>query len=236
MITKFQLFEVANTYNYTQYVSELTPEQRIKIINELGYEKYELMYALGRTQYGVLIVGDDKIVKLTTDEAEADNSNLLRKYNCKYIANYYDVREIYIDDKDTGIYAIVMDKLDTFNEEETQIYTKLMRYNENLGIDYGDVWEYPDSDKLDAYFVNSFRICADIKRFFLMYKDEPKKALLDTIFEGHNNIVRECKKLKIPADDLHYANVAWKNGKMVGFDLGVIATGRKNKTLKRISI
>jgi hypothetical protein len=222
MIAKFNLFENENPYFF---IGDLTREQKTKIINELGYSNFELVFALNREQKAVLNVGDGKIVKLTIDKAEAMNANVLRQYNAKYIANYYDVREITFDGKSNAyqMYAIVMDRLIPLNDDEMNIYKNLMHYNmDELNIDYSNVWEMPTEDEIWKWNVD--------------------RESLNDIFEGHNKIVKECKKLKIPADDLHYGNVAWiddilaKDRVLVGFDFGVYQTDRKYKTLKRINL
>ena len=141
MKTKFKTFE-GSELEIGDYIT-ITNDKITKIIKELGYDEFTYINKGG---FGIVLdVGDDKVVKLTSDEDEAMNSNLLRKYNTKYIVNYYDVREV-VEDQclplkvfygEEHLYSVVMDKIEPFDDIEKYIFTAFD--NDNIeNVEYVD--------------------------------------------------------------------------------------------------
>ena len=87
--------------------------QIIREVANFYYQKTGIEYiASGAFGDAFLLSKDNtRVLKVTDDFDEALNADILRRLNIKGIVEYYDVREIIVNDESKG-YAILMEKLD----------------------------------------------------------------------------------------------------------------------------
>jgi len=196
-----------------------------KVSKELGF-RYSHFVGMG--DYGIAYdVGNEKVLKITTDKNEYEISNYLRTKNTTYLIDIYDVRKI----GETGLYSIVMDKVEKLTSFEKIFLDKLNGFLYNKKMNILDIFStYDNEDKMRYFLVNE-----------ISDKPEPSysanfsvllKLISDLVY-----IKLEARKYKIICCDLRAANVGWKNNDSIGkhlvfFDIG--SYGEKNfKTTKK---
>jgi len=155
------------------------------------------------------VVGDDKIVKLTSSKSEAMVAKFLVGKKIDHCVNYYDI--VYI--KEYSIYAILMDKAEKLSPEEK----KIVKYLSGSAI-----------------YMNDFkRLKKDLdERGSFLSKKEISESKLKRIYDDFREMYISLKKNKISITDLHENNIGYVNNKMVHFD---IMGDTKKKDITKIS-
>jgi len=198
-------------------------ENAKKIAKQLGYNSVKY---IGQGLFGLTYdVGDDKILKITTDKYEAANANKLRhKPITKHIINYYDVRAIN-NPRNRDYYSIVMDKVKPLTNENYKllygsIYTRFLDPTLSDEYLYDYVYDYLEEYETEESF--------DDTLMFYIDKLEPQRQ----------SILKEFKKYGIPIKEAHNGNVGFDNeGNFVYFDIGLRKMrGSQGKSLKSITM
>jgi hypothetical protein len=226
-----------------EYWGSISDELIDKIVSELGYTNFKY---IAQGDYGVVLdVGDNKMIKLTEDAAEAHNASILRRFNPKHLINYYDVRRIHFNPKYKGkkfdeffpidsFFAIVMDKIKTLSSQDKIVYFFLRDLNCGKFEEPNyDIKKYITIEKFDSW----------LKRNEDEYDDEDVSIVrsdVDRVLDFYNQlnaVAEECKKIGIPSRDLHSGNLGWKEDDiLVAYDFGVTSSRKKSKLLKAIEI
>lgn len=175
------------------------------IANEFGEELLSIEKAgkymdpfIGSGDYGsVFLLKSGKVLKITSDRSEIRVIVRLVKKFTKYLINFYDVRELVDDYRSlkikkggyniTGIYAIIMDKVEPITGKEKQICYYVDELFEKLPNDY----------KMTNSFKEEF-----IENTGIGYDDE-MKDILDRIWLNLVGMIRELRKLKISDPDFN---------------------------------
>ena len=199
---------------------------KTEIFNKLkNYIDIPQMTYIGSGEYGdAYDIGNDRVLKFTTDKSEMNESLSIKGKYFKHIADIYDVFKITSkSNENKELYVIVLEKLDT----------KINEFEKHF-------------DRLEYIFENVFSV--NFYKFFenymfshgLMFKS--KKPLIDKymsknlndekFFYGLISIANELKNNNIDTDDfLNPSNLGYKKTGLLGFfDLGI---GDENKKLTK---
>ena len=177
-------------------------------------EKYYEIEPIGHGHFGSAYdVGFNKILKLTRDEKEYDNAQILQNKDTEHLVKIFKSDVIDLGEGGKGIYwAILMEKL--------------IKPSKNV-IDIVDTLTFNDfPGKYEHWYEKSLY---NIEQF---PEKELNSWLLDT-FENENTvnnarhilkqmieIKKEAKEMGMSTVDLHGGNVGFKHDKLVLFDLG----------------
>ena len=143
-----------NYYNKPQLFINDKPELNEEVLNEgvkrdiadhvankIAEKKgFNAPQYIGGGFFGVAYdIGDDKILKITSDHTEANHNLKLKNKNLERIATPYEVYKINIKDQEK-LFAIVLEKLET-NIPEFNKHTKILDeiFNEVLGEDISEI-------------------------------------------------------------------------------------------------
>ena len=171
-------------------------------------------------------IGDDKVLKVTSDRSEAvENLELLGK-PLKYIAEPYKVFSITPKEGEQELFVIILEKLKTDAEYFNRMKKRLdYVLDKIMGVALGDVFDHfirgdpagVDEEKLNKYFIKN---------------PEDKKY-----FDGLMNIAEEAKLYCIESMDyLNPNNLGYKkNGVMGFFDVG-FGNPYSNSAVKPIEV
>ena len=163
---------------------------------------------------------DDKVLKITTDANEVANIEYLRKKNFHGIVDYYDIREVLIEQKGEikkpGIWAIILEKVEPLTEEEKDIWNMI-----NLILEYRVT---PDDT-----FQNIVNLTSNLT--FKENSDEIYNNMMGCI----KNLIDTSKKYKLNFNDLHSENFGkTKEGEYKFFDIRSDGIMKKSLKLKPI--
>jgi hypothetical protein len=181
-----------------------------KIAEKYGFKKLEY---IGGGNFGVAYdVGENKVLKITSDRTEANENLKLKGKPLQYIAEPYEV--IRISPKTTQIpetYAIILEKLQTDVNEFRRLIDRMeFAFKRIMGVDYYDViLHYTDQED---FSVDEDKVNAYMKR-------NPQDA---EFFYGIIRIAEELKKYGIESVDyINPSNLGYKqNGALAFFDVG----------------
>lgn len=201
----------------------------LNVAKKLGYSKAD--YIKSGDNGCAYDIGDDKVLKLTTDRNEAKNANKLRqKPITKHIVNYYDVREFKINEVESGglensngmthhVYAIVMDKVTPILEKYG--YTKDTRVWYSIKPCFFNP-EYSDQDIREGFFG----------------EEQSGKDMINMFLSQRKSMLNEFKKYHIITKDFHLGNMGVDGeGNIVFFDIGAYSPHRTfGKKLKDIDL
>lgn len=134
-------------------------------------------------------VGDDKVIKLTSNRGEAIIAKGMLGKNIPHCVNYYDV--VFI--KKYGVYAILMDRAEMFEKKAKEVVEVLT--NLNIGQ------------------CNLKRVKRDLGHTTLS-DNEVSKVIADYV-----KMYKSLTKSKVSLDDLHSDNMGYLKSKMVHFDM-----------------
>ena len=188
-------FEVSKETLEKGVSRELADTIANKIAAKRGYQ--QLNY-LGSGMFGSAYdIGDDKVLKITSDHTEANESIYLKNKPLERIAQPYEVSKINIKgDKD--LFVIVLEKLRTNHEEhKKQIEVLDDFFEENVGSGYadiiGDYFHYGWDKNIETIdfrrFMENNPESADFFYNVLAIADELKKYGVTSMdFVSHNNL------------------------------------------------
>jgi hypothetical protein len=186
-----------------------------KIAELRGYT--QLNY-LGGGNFGAAYdIGDNKVLKITTDKSEAVENLNLKGKTLKYIAEPYEVLKINNKSgNDKELYGIILEKLKTDGEKFNRIRKRLdFAFNKILNLNFGDVIDY---------YVNNNDIFGDItdKKKNLIDKYFIKNPEDANYFNGLLKIGDEAKRYGVESMDyMNPDNIGYKkDGSMGFFDVG----------------
>lgn len=202
-----------------------------KITHLFGYNKIKF---LGNGQYGIAfkVIGEDKVIKLTTDKEEARIAEKLRSKNTKYITNYYDIRQIQFDgiDDKINLWAIVLDKVNPIPKDYFITYNAYLIYlHVALNIE-GDVYNWKFDLDNTNYYIDKVKNW--FKRDNLIFDED---FCLQMLYDMNNILFELHKYLNINSIhdvDLHAGNVGLRNNKLILFDVSLTRNNLEFK-LKR---
>jgi hypothetical protein len=126
------------------------------------------------------VVGDDKIIKLTSNKSEAMVAKSLIDKQIPHCVNYYDI--VYI--KRYNIYAILMDKADKLSPDEKKVIGKLS----------DSVVLMNDFDRLRKKFsdISESKLKRIYKDFREMYKSlKDSKVSIQDLHEGNIGYIKD---------------------------------------------
>jgi hypothetical protein len=160
------------------------------------------------------VVGDDKIVKLTSSKSEAMVAKFLVGKKIDHCVNYYDI--VYI--KEYSIYAILMDRAEKLSEKEKYVVSLLS----GSAIYMNDLHRLEKKVRKD-----DFEIMGNNKNHKPISESKLKR-----VYDDFREMYISLKKNKISITDLHENNIGYVNNKMVHFD---IMGDTKKKDITKIS-
>ena len=180
-----------------------------KIVAKRGYNQIEY---LGSGMFGCAYdIGNDMVLKITSDHTEANDSFYLKNKSLNYIAEPYEVSKINLDDN-SEIYLIVLEKLRT-NPNLYKKHIDLLDefFSEDIGRGYYDVI----ADYMHYGWEDSIQTI-EYDRFM---KNNPETA---KFFYDILNIADEIKKHNIGSMDfVSHTNLGYKkDGTLAFFDVG----------------
>ena len=152
------------------------------ICKQLGYDEPEY---LGKGGYGVAFsIGDDVVLKFTSDEEEAQNAFFLLNKEPENLIEYYDVYKIMSDEILNTIYVLIMEYLLPLTDEENKMMTEIK--------DIVGVW----SNDLLEMLKNSEKELIQWSEKHKMY--DVAREMVDGLF----NIAEECELYDISTIDV----------------------------------
>lgn len=154
------------------------------------YEKYNIIKFLGSGWFGAaFLTNDNKVVKITTDDAEVKFYINKRKQNLKHFVKIYEIKDY------KGYYIILKDYVpDLLNEEEKEIMNSYKFYSK---LNYNNKYAY---NKIITQLKKQNKLD---KIYFLNQLVELKKEL----------------HISFNYNDLNPSNIGWKDNILVAFDL-----------------
>lgn len=189
-----------------------------KVMKKFGIQNYKHIGECG--EFGCAFdIGGNKVLKITTDQSEAIESNKLKGKTLNNISNIYSVFKINYNGKD--YYIIQCEKLNTQPDKFKQYYNQLNDvFRKNIDVPAVDVLVDYYQEDLQAYN-NEFR--DDIDQFLDKNSDYGK------FYQGLLNIIDELRKYGIQSSDyINYKNLGYKpNGNLGFFDVGFGDTNEK---------
>lgn len=217
-------FALSPNYIGENKVIELDDVVLNKITNKLNVDNLKYLKS---GEYGdAYNIGNDKILKLTTDRSEALESQKIKgKFN-KHLADIYNVYEVNytIAGVNKKIYAILLEYLDVDKD-------KFTNYIKNINEYFREKTDTIILDIIDDYHFNRNVYNNEYKEHveeFLELNNEESRFLEDFL-----NIIDELKKNNMnTADYVNMGNLGYKkNGKLGYFDFGY---GDENGEIKNI--
>jgi len=133
-------------------------------------------------------VGSNKVIKLTSEKGEALIAKNMLGKNIPNCVNYYDVVLV----KGYGVYAILMDRAEMFDEATEKIVDKMT----NMNIAQCTLKEVKRRTNTE---LNDKKVQKIVDDYVKMYKS--------------------LTKSKVSIQDLHTGNMGYLDGKMVHFDM-----------------
>src|ERR1035437_429968 len=188
-----------------------TADEIANKIVQLNQYKQANYYNKGTYGYAYDI-GDDKIMKITSDKSEAIESQKIKGKNLKHLADIYDVYQI--KPKEGSIipesYAIIMEKLKINESYFDRMIVRLDYAFENiLGIDFNHI--------IDDYISGEYEDKGNIIDKYLTKNLEDSK-----FYYGLLGIADEARQYGIESMDyMNTSNLGYKkNGNLGFFDMG----------------
>jgi predicted NUDIX family NTP pyrophosphohydrolase len=187
-----------------------------EVCRKLNYDEPEY---LGQGGYGVSFnIGDDIVLKLTSDEEEAQNAFFLLAKETEHIIEYYDVYKLVNDDIQNPIYALFMEFILPLTDEDVKMIKDI---KEITGLWTNDMLKLlKDNEKELWYWAEHHNHHATAK----------------SIVEGLFGIAEDCETYDISTFDVKAANMGWSgDGELIYFDVGA-TTLRDYKLLPKLKI
>lgn len=173
----------------------------IEYLPNLGIE-YVSLKPLAEGGYGFTVdLGNNTIIKLTSDKVEVKYANLLKDIDSPNLVKVYDV--FIIDYKGNYYYLIHLEKLNT----NIQPLIKTVFYylhKKNPIVSLLEVKGYVNDNEVLSFFKGK-----------ILYNDET----ILFVFNKWLNVWKECKKYNLPICDLHERNIGVRNNEFVYFDI-----------------
>jgi len=159
-------------------------------------------------------IGNDRVLKITTDKSEANENIKLIGKKLKYIAEPYAVYVITSRTQNAPeVYAIVLEKLNTDLDEFKRMFHRLeIAFEQLLGVNFSDV--------VEAYlYGHRFETNVDINKTDRYFVKNPQDA---NFFFNIVNIAKEAEKYGIESIDYYNPkNLGYKkDGVIAFFDIG----------------
>jgi len=169
------------------------------------------VYISGGTVGVAYDIGNDKVLKITKDNSEASENQMLIGKQLNYIAEPY--RVLQISSKNTSIpntYAIILEKLKTSPEIE-RLYNR-------LNYVFGSILDVKVSDVVEEYLGYGDE-SVDREKVDAYLRKNPQDA---KFFNGLVNIAKEAQGFGIESLDFYnWRNLGYKkNGALGFFDVG----------------
>jgi len=137
-------------------------------------------------------VGDNKVIKLTSNRGEAGIANGLLGKKIPHCVNYYDVVLI----KGYNVYAILMDKAEMFDKKTKEVVEVLT----DINVSQCELKRVK----------RSLREAGDIK-----LSDKKIQKIIDDYVKMYKSLTKSGVSLQ----DLHSENMGYLGDKMVHFDM-----------------
>lgn len=169
---------------------------------------------IGNGLFGVAYdIGNDRVLKITSDKSEAAENLRLRGRELKHIAEPYEIYSIKAKTSIPETYAIILEKLKTDP-------AKFKRIKERIDFAFDKILDLKYADVID-YYVNGGLYDGEIdERQVDKYMSRNSEDA--EFFYGILEIARECKKYGVESMDyLNYTNLGYKpDGSLGFFDVG----------------
>jgi hypothetical protein len=198
---------------------EFDKEYFSQIANKIAeIKKYPQLESLGSGDNGSAYdIGNNKILKITSDKSEAAENLKLKGKKLNYIAEPYEIYSIKskVNQNSPEVYVIVLEKLRTDRNYFHKQYERLKYVFSLLGIDFFDVVDYYYY-KNQGFYDNNEKIQKKIMPYF---EKNPKDW---KFFESLLKISEEVERNNIDSMDfLNPDNLGFKpNGDIAFFDVG----------------
>lgn len=157
--------------------------------------------------YGMAFVSNDKIIKLTSQENEAEIAKKLLDKKMKGCVNYYDV--VYI--KTYGIFALLMDKAEKLTDDDISGIDFIL--DNDLALDCEREFGDCRYDKR----TNRYRFTREILQ--KMKYAEVSRIDVERMIPEVIELKNKLKKSNVPTEDLHWGNIGRLKGKLVHYDI-----------------
>lgn len=171
-----------------------------------------VQYLKGGGMGKAFVIDQNRILKITSDVAEFNNSMRLLGKTPKYLPNIYLCKNIKYNDE--IYYVIVQEKIDTSKSKE---YFQLFY-------------------ELEMFLSSNYKIYNDDLFDDFTYNDNANKEILSALNKYNRNLfqfviqifycLKEAKNFNIQTNDIHSDNLGLKDGHLCIFDL----TGDNNFT------
>jgi len=177
---------------------------------------FQQLQHLGGNGYGQAYdIGNNQVLKVTTDRSEAlENADLIGK-QFNYIADPYAVYEVVSKTTRTKLWVIILEKLRTDDEYFDKMFRRLTTamkfiFNGTIYNSFSEVLNEMSYGYLNPYENENF------KKYMANNKED------SAFFDNMAKIVEECNKFGIESHDyLNSRNLGFKpNGAIGFFDLG----------------
>jgi len=179
-----------------------------KVLNAISYYYNSIDY-LDEGNNGVVILVDDKIMKISIDDKELTLSNKIKKLETNYLVDIDKVVTITSDFHYGKYNIIIQEKLNTNLDSKVKVLFDSLNKRNNV------------VSHLDNGFYNKEFIFNSLKESFVNITEGD----FFIVFEKWYNIYKECREYNIPIDDLRSRNVGYdKKGTLKFFDITSLYT------------
>lgn len=204
--------------NISENVDKISKELRLKFFINKVFKLYNITnYELiGGGAFGLAYdIGNNKIMKITSDKTEAINSKKIVNKKNTHLSDIYDVKTIkfkYLGDE-KKYYIIILEKLKTDNQIK-YMFKRLKTFFRQNELPYSNEFiEFLD-------YIKKYRDYNTVTEIYnKIYLYDKKLAMFFTDLIG---IIRELNSYDIESDDfVNTNNLGFKpNGKLGYFDIG----------------
>ncbi len=223
------------------------------IKERLAKHGYSLDHKLGSGTYGTAYdIGNDRVLKITKDESEANSSTVIQKHPHKNIVQIYKVFKLKNVDY---LWFIEQEKLKHIDEDKIEQYLEDKRSYENRSIG-GTLQKLLTYISDTAYFNSHFHslLQTDAEKLIdMIVKREMSYISADRFYgsfmrhkmksDEYNFIIdmfdaaKHLEKVGISFRDWHEGNILWKDGNYKITDLGVSkSTGKVTDILEQFKL
>ncbi len=200
--------------------------------NKLLRNNYVLIKFIGRGEFGYAYdIGNDRVLKITSDEREANSSSIIIGKNFKNIVKIFRVFKL---NSINDVWFIEQEKLKSINKDIIDDWLFKFRNNNDFALPLWKLLEHITDDFISLSIVNKNNAKQLLKNLYCDNNIAPNEAkFLKNMIDAANDL----KEMKIIFKDWHSSNIMQKNGYYKIIDLSMsISSGVVTDILEQLKL
>lgn len=192
----------------------------------------------GRTY---LVDNSRKVLKVTEDENEALRAERIRTKHAPGLIGYYDVREVVGNDRFSGYYVLLMDRLPKMLVDKPWIHGIFNTMDDELDFCHGgrfdeDLYKMTEKQlvkKIPEYFEDRYDPLSEWGKALSDYKPEEQKKIIQLVIDIIR-IQKTMDRFGIETPDLIDKNLGFdEQDRLTFFDMGYGVSQTGQKTIRK---